>query len=195
MTKLSPIFDLAKRPFVLLSALGLVAVILVWVLLFFVPQSHKLTSLESKKTALQQALVQDNARLLRVRSESHHVGQIETLYKQLKGYAPQTGDLYTYIQTLSGAGKAAGVSITTLQASPLQSVTGSPYSAIPIDAEVKGTYDHMLSFIKAVYALPRLTDINSISLSGGGPGTNRSTTLSATMDLVIFTSQKGSTPG
>lgn len=190
MTSARPVLEVAKKPIVLLGAAALVVVVVVWLLAFFEPQSHKLASLDSQKSTLQQTLVQDQARLREVRQESHHVGQIQAIDAKLKGYVPTSEDLYTYIQALSGAGNKAGVTIDSLQPSDMVAASGTSYSAIPITAEVKGAYDHLVSFLSAVYNLPRLTDVNSVVITGGGPGTNRSTVLSATLDLVIFTSQK-----
>lgn len=193
MIKASAILEVVKKPVVLLGALGLVVIVVVWFVAFFQPESHKLSSLGSQKASLQQTVLLDNARLQRVRAESHHVGEIQAIDAKLKGYVPTTEDLYTYIQTLSGAGNTAGITITSLQPSTVTTASGTSYMAIPITADVKGTYDHLLAFLNAIYNLPRLTDVNGLTITGGGPGTNRSTSLSATFDLVIFTSQKAST--
>lgn len=190
MKRLSPALGVFKRPIVLLGAAVLLVVVLVWLFVFFVPQSHKLSSLQSEKTTLQQTVVQDDARLQQLRTESHHVAQIQTLYSKLQGYVPAQEDLYTFIQTLSTAAKHTGVAISSLQPSTLVPATGTSYSAVPISADVRGTYDQLRSFMSAIYGLPRLTDVNSVTITGGGPGTTRSTTLTATFDLAIFTSQK-----
>jgi Tfp pilus assembly protein PilO len=188
--KAAAILDVAKKPVVLIGAAAVIVVVLLWLFVFFKPQTSKLATLESQRTSLQQTLAQDRARLQRVREESHHVGQIQAIDAELRGYVPATEQLYTYIQAISGAGNKASVSITSLEPSTAVAASGSSYTAIPIDAEVKGTYDQLLAFLNAIYNLPRLTDINSVDITGGGPGTNRSTVLSATLDLVIFTSQK-----
>lgn len=192
MTKNPAVLEVVKKPVIALGAAVLLVVVVVWLLVFFMPQSHKLSSLQAERASLQQSVVQDDARLQKVRTESHHVGQIQTLYNTLNGYVPATEDLYTFIQTLSSAGKAAGVTFTSLQPGALEAVPSTSYSAVPITAEVKGTYDHLVSFIHAIYGLPRLTDINSVNVTGGGPGTNRTTVLSATLNLAIFTSQTAS---
>lgn len=190
MINTTSLLQMAKKPIVLLGALALVIVVVAWFLAFFEPQSHKLASLDAQRTTLQQTLVKDQARLKRVRQESHHVGQIQAIDSKLRGYVPSTEDLYTYIQTLSSAGNKAGVTIISLQPSTPVATSGTSYTAIPLTAQVKGPYDHLLAFLSSIYSLPRLTDVNGVNISGGGPGTNRSTALSATFDLVIFTSQK-----
>lgn len=181
-----------KRPVVMIGIGVALLVVIVWLMLFFLPQGHKVSTLQNEKASLQEEVNLDEARVARLRTESEHVGQIQSMYSTLSGYVPATEDLYTYIQTLSGAANTAGVSITSLVPLPLQSVSGT-FSAVPITATVKGTYDHVLAFIKAIYALPRLTDINDIDITGGGIGSNRTTPLSVDLDLAIFTRQKPST--
>ena len=55
---------------------------------------------------------------------------------------------------------------------------------------VTGPYDNLLTFIKDIYGLPRLTQINALTISGGGPNTSRSTVLNMTATLTIFTTAK-----
>lgn len=173
-----------------LLALGVVGIVVAWVMVFYLPQTQKLRALGAQQTSLQQTVTADEVRLAQLQKEAQHVTQIRAMYNQLSGYVPSTEDVYTYIHTISGAAKAAGVTITSLAPSALSPITGTSYMALPIDASVKGTYDHLLAFIKDLYNLPRLTDVNAISINGGGPGTNRGTDLSVELQLAIFTSQK-----
>jgi Tfp pilus assembly protein PilO len=189
-----PLVVALKRPSTIIGGLVLLVVVIVWLLAFFVPQGHKLSSLRAQEASLRQAVAQDDAKVQTLRKESQHTAQIQAMYNGLAAYVPATEDLYTYIQTLSGAGKAAGVTITNISASSLVAVAKSNYSAVPITTAVKGTYDHLLAFLHDVYGLPRLTDIDSMSISGGGPGTNRTTTLTVTFQLSIFTSEKPASP-
>lgn len=172
-----------------LVATVVAVVVAVWLFAFFLPQTRKLLALNAERATLEATVARDNARLQQVRSEAHHVGQIETMHQQLEADVPPTASLYTYIRTLSGAAKVAGVSVTTLQPSTLVQVPGTPYSAVPITASVKGSYDHVLAFLKALYTLSRLTDVNALTLSGGGPGTNRGSPLTVSLQLAVFTSQ------
>jgi Tfp pilus assembly protein PilO len=169
--------------------LVVLAVLAAWLVAFFLPESHKLQTLDAQRTSLQATVAADQARLQRLRNEAAHVNQIKAMYTRLEGYVPATDELYTYIHAISAAAKAAGVTITSLSPSGA-TPSGTAYTALPISASVKGTYDHLLAFIKGLYGLPRLTDINDIYLTGGGTGTTRSTPLTMSMQLAIFTSQK-----
>ena len=179
-----------------LVGIAVVGVVVAWLFAFYLPQTRRLAALGTQRTALQSTVATDEARLQQLQNEAQHVTQIRAMYERLDGYAPRTEKLYTYIRTISGAAKKAGVRITSLQPGGLVAVSGTAYSAIPITAAVKGSYYHLLAFVKGLYGLPRLTDLNAVSVTGGGPGTNRSTILTASVQLAIFTSQKpaGVTP-
>lgn len=179
-----------------LVGLVVVAVVVAWLFAFYLPQTRKLATLGTQRTALQSTVAADEARLRQLQNEAQHVTEISAMYERLHGYVPKTEQLYTYIHTISGAAKTAGVTITSLQPSQLAAVSGTAYSAIPITAAIKGSYDRLLAFVKDLYDLPRLTDLNALSVTGGGPGTNRSTILTVSLQLAIFTSEKpaGTTP-
>lgn len=188
----SPTVTILRRPKVLLAVAGVLVVVLVWVLAFFLPQGHKLSSLQADEQNLQAEVNAGNARVARLRVESQHSSQIQAMVKKLESYAPATSDI-SYISVLSNAAKATGVTVTSLGPGTPVAVSGSPFDSIPISATVNGTYDNLLGFIKAVYQLPRLTDIDSVQVSGGGPKSNRAATLTANFQLEIFTSTKTAT--
>jgi Tfp pilus assembly protein PilO len=73
-------------------------------------------------------------------------------------------------------------------------VVVGPVSVIPVSISASGTYDQTLAFIKALYALPRLTVISSVDISGGGTQTTRSTALQSTYSLDIFALPSATTP-
>ncbi len=177
-----------------LVALGVVVVVVAWFFAFYLPQTHKLAALGNQRTTLQSAVAADQARLQKAEREDHHIGQIQAMYDRLEGYVPATEDLYTYIRTINGAAKAAGVTITSLAPGGLSAATGTSYSGITVTASVKGTYQHLIAFLERLYDLPRLTDVNGFSITGGGPGTTKGTVRSASFQLAIFTSQAPATP-
>lgn len=178
------------RPVPALVALGIVAALLVWLFVFFVPQSHKLGALHSEQAKLTSVIAKDNARVAKLKKESKHIGQIKSIDSSLRGYVPAHEDLYGYIRTLNQAAKAAGVSITSLTPHTLAAVTGTSYTAIAITATVRGTYPQLVAFLHGIYGLPRLTDVNGLTLSGGGPGSSGTTTITSEFQLAIFTSQQ-----
>ena len=189
MNTSSPTVTILRQPKVMLVIAAALVVVLAWLMAFFVPQGHKLSALQAQEQSLQTQVNAGNAKVAELRVESQHAAQIAAMVQKLQGYAPSTSDI-SYIALLSNAAKAAGVTVSAIGPGVAVPVTGSPYQSIPVSATIDGTYDNLLSFIKTVYALPRLTDINSLSISGGGPKSNRGTILAASFQLQIFTSQK-----
>lgn len=188
----SALLHALRRPLVVLGALIAVVAVVVWLLAFFVPQGHKLSHLRSKEASLRAALTADEAQLQRLRLEQKHAPQIETLYQQLQAYAPATEQIYTYVTVINTAAKQAGVTLASLAPGSPSSVSGTVYEEVPIGVNISGTYDHILNFVKVLYALPRLTDIESLSVTGGGPGTSRGSVLTASFQCLIFFSSTAS---
>lgn len=179
-----------RRPAVAVGVAVAVVVTAVWAFTFFLPQGSKLSKLQAQEQSLQAQVDAGNARVALLKKESQHTKQIQAMLQDLQGYVPATEQIYTYIDILSGAAAAAGVTITAITPSHLTALSGSSYSALPIGLSAKGTYDEILAFIKGIYNLPRLTDIDSLSLSGGGRGSTRTSSLSVALSLVVFTTQK-----
>lgn len=189
MNASSPTVAVIRRPRMMLAIAASLIVVLAWLLAFFVPQGHRLSTLQAQEQRLQQQVNAGNAKVARLRDESQHSAQIAAMVKRLEGYAPATSDI-SYIALLSNAAKASGVTVTSIGPGTAVPITGSNYQSIPFAASVSGPYDSLLSFIHAVYTLPRLTDIDSVDITGGGPKTNRGASLKATFQMQIFTSQK-----
>ncbi|MGH9082933.1 MAG: type 4a pilus biogenesis protein PilO [Acidimicrobiales bacterium] len=189
MSRPSATVAVLRRPRSMLGVAVALVVVLVWLLAFFLPQGRKLSSLHAQEQALTGQVDAGNAKVAELRVESQHSAQIQAMVTKLGAYAPATSDI-SYIATLSNTAKAAGLTVASIGPGTAVAVTGSPYSAIPFSVQVEGSYDSVLSFVRAVYALPRLTDIDSVAITGGGPKTDRSTPLSATFQLEIFTSLK-----
>jgi Tfp pilus assembly protein PilO len=170
-------------------------VLLIWLVAVFTPEGHKLAAVNSQTQAAQtqQTTLQD--RLARLKTYSKESAEFEALSQRLTAAVPVTSDVYDYITALSNAAAATGVDVSSV--SPSSPVTGGNVAVVPVSLSVSGSYDQTLAFIKALYALPRLTIITQVSLTGGGNGTARSTGLTSefSLDILAQTSAlAGSTP-
>ena len=159
-------------------------VLLIWLVAVFTPEGHKLAAVNTQTQAaqVQQTTLQD--RLARLKTYSKESGEFEALSQRLTAAVPATSDVYDYITAISNAAAATGVDVSDV--SPSTPVTGGNVAVIPVTVAVTGSYDQTLAFIKALYALPRLTIITQVSLSGGGTGTSRSTGLTDQFSLDIL---------
>ncbi|HXQ19188.1 MAG TPA: type 4a pilus biogenesis protein PilO [Acidimicrobiales bacterium] len=163
---------------------GALFVLLIWFVAYFSPAGKQLAS---ANTQTQAALVQQSQldqQLARLRSYSKETSTLVQLSDRLSAALPPTVDIYDYITALSNAAVAAHVSIQNV--SPTTPTSAGAVSVIQVNVTTTGTYDETLAFIKALYALPRLTIISSLQISGGGTSASRGTSLQGTFTLDIF---------
>ena len=185
---------LLKDRRIVLALVGAVVLLLIWYVVFFLPQGKNLSKYQTQQAQLirQQSLLE--AQLIQLRATSKAVPKLLTLQAQLDGLIPPTADIYNYITLMSNTASTSGVHLVSITPNTTGApVPGTELQSIPISLTTTGTYDSTLGFIKAIYELPRLTVINSIAIAGGGPGTNRSTSLDETFSLSIYTSAKPTT--
>jgi Tfp pilus assembly protein PilO len=174
---------LRSRRVLLPVATGLV-LLFIWLIALFNPEGHKLASLNA---AVQSAQNQQNAlqaRLNRLKLYSKDSSQFEALRQRLSTAMPPSTGVYDYITAISNAASTTGVKVSNVN--PSQVTTEGNLDVIPITVSATGTYSQTLAFIKALDALPRLTVISQISITGGGNGTNRATVLTDQFNLDIF---------
>jgi Tfp pilus assembly protein PilO len=172
-----------------------IVVIVIWIVAFFFPQGKRLSTLNSKRQVLQSEVDEGNAKVERLKHTFLHSTQLESTDANLKAYVPTTPDIFkttaNYTSSLSSTVAASQMTLTSVTpngATP--STSGSKFTTIPISLDVSGTYDHLLTLIKNVYSMSRLTDIDSVRITGGGPGTNRTSALTVSLSLTIFTTAK-----
>lgn len=191
MSSVSNTTDVLKKTPVIVAIVVAAVVVLIWLLAFFLPQGHKLSTLDSKEQSLQQEVNAGNAKVAKLKRTFRHSAQLEAKQATMEAYVPSTPDIFkttaNYTSTLSTAVSAAHMTLTSVTPGAARVASGSSITSIPVTLNVKGTYDDLLTLIKGIYSLPRLTDINGVDVLGGGPGTNRSSTLNVTMALSIFT--------
>jgi len=185
---------LRQRKVLIGLAVGLF-VVLLWLVAVFVPEGHKISAVNTQAQAAQaqQTALQD--RLARLKTYSKESAEFEALSQRLTAAVPPTSDVYDYITAISNAAAATGVNVSDV--SPSSAVTDGNVAVVPVTVTAAGNYDQTLAFIKALYALPRLTIITQVSISGGGTGTGRSTALADQFSLDILAQSSalaGSTP-
>ena len=176
-----------RSPVVLIGLVVALVVVLIWLFAFFLPQGKKLNTLNTQEQTLQTQQAALNAQVAALQKTSEATPQLLALQASFAVAVPPLPGTYTYITTMVATTAKANVKLNAI-------TTGSPgtptngISAISITLATTGTYDETLNLIHLLNTLPRLTIINDLSLQGGGPGSTRSTSLSESFSLTIFTS-------
>lgn len=184
--------DVLRSTPVVVAGIATVVVVLIWLLAFFLPQGSKLSKLDGQVQTLQQKVAQGHAKVAALQRDSLTEPALVAQLAKLKGYVPTAPNVYNYITTITTTVKASGAKLVNISTSaetalPATIKAAGSFYGIPVTLDVSGTYDQILKLITDIYSLPRLTIIPTLNISGGGPGTNRSTALTAALDIETFT--------
>ncbi len=76
---------------------------------------------------------------------------------------PKESEIPDLLENVSWAGKDSGLEFKTFK--PLGEVSRQFYAEVPVDIDVSGTYNQMLTFLKRVGEMPRIVDVHNLSLS------------------------------
>lgn len=179
-----------RSPLVVLVTLAVVIGTVIWLVAFWFPQGTKLAKLDAKRQVLetQQEALETKLAILQ-RLKNSNLSQLNGLYSTL---VPNALDNTQYIKMINTIVNQSGVKLITL--SPpvgAASATGG-VTAIPVALQTTGTYDQELALIQKIYALPRLTTIGNMSVTGGGPNTTRYTTLNVSFSMDVYESSSAS---
>ena len=177
-------FQFLKNRTAIMLIAGTFLIAMIWLLAFYGPEGRKLTSVQNQTQQARTQQGQLELQLARLKVYSKDSGALDALSQRLTAAVPPTEDIYDYVTSLSDAATASGVKITSVD--PGSPEPSGSIAVIPVSVQIAGTYDHSLSFIQALYALPRLTIITGLELNGGGSTANRGSALQDTFSLVIL---------
>ena len=189
MIDLDALKSTLRRPRILLCIGAAVVIVVIWTFAYYLPQGSKISSLKAEEITLQKKVQLGDATVLRLKHTFQHSAQLKTMQNKLNAAVPSNVDAYNYVQSLSAAAAGAAVHLTVISISGGNGNNVTKATAVtetPVTMTVKGTYDQILSLISKIYQLPRLTDIETLSISGGGAKADRSTQLIGSFSLLAF---------
>jgi Tfp pilus assembly protein PilO len=166
--------EVLKRPRVLIAIGVVVVLVIAFYLAWWSPESSKLSSVDAQQVAKQQQISQLKARIAQLQLENKVVSQ----EKQYIGFfgaeippAPEQGPLVYQLGQLE---KADNVFVSSIGASTTQPpAVGSSIGTIPLSLSLTGSHADVIKFLAALYKMPRLITVQSVSPSatGSAPGT------------------------
>jgi Tfp pilus assembly protein PilO len=179
-----------RSPIVLVTAGVLLLIVVIWLFVFFFPQQKKITQANAKHASLLQEQQQLQAQVAALQALKVEQGPLTALQTKYSTAVPPTAENFPYYTQMNNLVGLSGLKLTGgISVGSTSAAVGNGIYAIAVSVGANGTYDDLLSFINGVYANPRLTTIQSITISGGGIGTSRSTSLTATFSMQIYTTQ------
>jgi Tfp pilus assembly protein PilO len=167
------------------TAAAALAVVLVWYLALFHPESQKLTQAHRAHAAAEQTLAQLTAQTAQLRLLQRKIPADTQRLQILKAAVPDSPDLHGALDQLQAAATQCGVALGTLSPSqPTTATSGSTQTpgppSVTLTLAAQGSYAQLTQFITEVTRESRAFVVDRLSLSGSG---NK---LSANLTMRIF---------
>ncbi|GAW65756.1 pilus assembly protein PilO [Geoanaerobacter pelophilus] len=127
------------------------------------PKMNELKELKTKQEELQRQ-IQEN------RSIANNLPRFKAEYEQLKKdldnaltELPNQKEIPSLLTSISNLGKGAGLDFLLFRPKP--EVPKDFYAEVPVDIAVAGTYFQVADFFVAIGKLPRIVNINNVTVS------------------------------
>jgi len=134
------------------------------------PQSHKLSSLQTKETQLQSQQAHLQSEIAMLKSEKAHISTSCSQLTKALTEIPGTPDVSSFLQQVTNLAVATGnantPTISVLQA-PSSGAAASGATPVQVSLTLNGNYAQMTAFIKGLTSFPRLFTVTSLNVTGG----------------------------
>lgn len=149
-----------------IAAACLLIVALVGALYFFLlyqPLSEERATEEARRGAVQANLRRAQEDLRRYNADVQERERLRSRERELSRVLPDTADIPGFMRSINTLAEASGLSISLIQ--PDREVVEQYYARVPVRLEVTGSYLALARFFRAVSQLPRVINMENISLA------------------------------
>ena len=149
---------------------GFVLILAAYIYLGWMPLQDAITG-QKQQVAQQEAVLRRNQMLAKDLPRKRK--EYASLEKQLTialNMLPKESEIPDLLENVSWAGKDSGLEFKVFK--PLGEVSRQFYAEVPVDIDVSGTYNQMLTFLKRVGEMPRIVDVRNLRMGqrvAGGP--------------------------
>ena len=157
------VFKLPAKQKVALLVLTLLVLVALFVFLLIKPKYEELKGLQVRLNDLQNQ-IQENKKV------ADNLPRLKKEYEQLKNQLdaaltelPNQKEIPTLLTSITNLGKGAGLDFLLFRPKPEES--RDFYSEVPVDIVVSGSFTNVANFFSAVGNLPRIVNINNVSVS------------------------------
>jgi Tfp pilus assembly protein PilO len=164
-----------KRTHIIAAAGGMVVLLIVWYAFLFSPQSHKLSDLQAKQTALETTQSQLTSKLASLKKAQTHQMQRQQVLDSYNAQIPSTADMASFINDVNTLAADTNVTLSSLTPTPPAASQGVSVSTITVTIKISAPYSNTVAFLQGLYSLPRLVIVDGVSIGGASAGTGGTT--------------------
>lgn len=147
---------------IIIGIVLIVAPVLAYVFMSYMPNSEKIVVLGQNKVKLEKEIQSAKATAANLDRHKAEMENLKQIFEQLTTLLPGKKEIPNLLRSISDLGKGAGLEFVSF--SPGGEVAKDFYSEIPININVKGPYHNMGFFLSQVSNLDRIVTVNNIQL-------------------------------
>jgi Tfp pilus assembly protein PilO len=170
-----------NRKVLLLGGAGMLAMIAIWYVALFSPQSSALSKANQRLDAARLRQTELRAQYHSLQLAKTASASLQAQIDALKLAVPEKPELASFIEATNAAADAAGVAFTTIAPTPpagaAATTAGAKAAAAPaglselrLSLSVSGTYFQVVDFMNRLNAMPRVVVIDTVNLAGDKSG-------------------------
>lgn len=175
------------RTRLILSVLGVVALLLAFYFFFIRPRQAELTKVEDDIVAEEDRSLQLQAELDRLKDLQANAPELQAELAKIRGFVPRDDEVPSFIFLVQDAANASGVDFVSITPQlPKPPPEGAPLGEIRADIGAGGGYFAIQDFIRRLHALDRAVRIDGLALTGTEDATTGEVTVTLTSSARIF---------
>jgi len=124
---------------------------------------------EKKNIQQQKVVLRKNRKLAAdLPRKQKEYAQLELQLRVALNLLPKKAEIPDLLESVSWAGKDSGLEFTTFK--PLGEKTMGLYAEVPVSLQMVGSYKQLIQFMKRVGEMPRIVNVNGLSISSKSKG-------------------------
>ena len=160
-------FDFILKLSLLKKALILVGISIIILVLFgqfsVKPKLKQMAKLTVKSIEVSVQLEENRSIAKNIPKFQKEKEELEIKLKKALSQLPNEKEIPNLIESISNAGKDAGLKMLLFK--PRADVPRGFYAEVPVDMNVEGTYESIYNFCKKISELPRIVNVEGISIT------------------------------
>lgn len=154
--------ELSKVQRILIFSGVFIAIIAIFVFVFFKPKLAKISNLKTKLENLEQKLVVAKKNAADLKKFQEKMQEAELQFKTAMRALPEKEEIPSLLTSISRSGQDVGLEFLSFE--PRSEVRKEFYAEIPVAMQVKGGYHDLAIFFDKVARLSRIVNIKNIEM-------------------------------
>lgn len=156
-------FAIPRWQRLLMALLGILLPVLIFIWRFYLPDTAQLRGLQTDQKVLSAQLELLTRKAQRADETERLTRRVEAAFNDAMQALPSTDEIPSLLSSISDAGKTAGLDFLLFEPQP--EADFAFYAEIPIAISVMGNYAGVGRFFEAVARLPRVVNIDTITMA------------------------------